>query len=142
MTITLRIEGLDSLKAQLGNLDTRMDEAIQDGIVETILKVDAYIKDQISQPGLGLTYQLTNPNRTHRASAPGHPPATDTGALLRSIQFTPEPKGASVGSRIVYARYLEYGTTKMAARPVWRPAAEKAADWLPAAIRANLARIL
>lgn len=52
-------------------------------------------------------------------SAPGNPPAVDTGNLRRSIQVKQDTANGDVqvGSNIDYARYLEYGTSKMAARP-------------------------
>jgi HK97 gp10 family phage protein len=61
----------------------------------------------------------------HRASAPGEPPASDTGALLASIrveQTGPLEATAMVGTP--YAAYLEYGTVKMAPRPYATPAIE------------------
>ena len=36
-------------------------------------------------PRGGRTYIKTNPNRVHKASAPGESPATDLGFLVRSI---------------------------------------------------------
>jgi HK97 gp10 family phage protein len=47
----------------------------------------------------------------------GAPPAIRKGTLRRSIQIQENPTEIKVGSGLEYARYLEYGTSKMAARP-------------------------
>jgi HK97 gp10 family phage protein len=62
----------------------------------------------------------------HQASAPGQPPATDTGRLLNSIGHTvgSDADGlyADVSARVAYAVFLELGTRYMAPRPFLRPA--------------------
>jgi hypothetical protein len=61
----------------------------------------------------------------HIASAPGEPPASDTGMLLASINhkiMVENTVFARVGSDRKYAIYLELGTRFMAPRPFLRPA--------------------
>jgi hypothetical protein len=68
-----------------------------------------------------------NNDKVHRASAPGEAPATDTGGLVISIYNESRGKYAkAIGSRLDYAYYLEFGTFKMAKRPSWIPAVERA----------------
>lgn len=58
-------------------------------------------------------------------SAPGEPPHTRSGTLLNSIVSLPvdKPIGAKVGSiGLGKGAYLEFGTSKMAARPFIWPA--------------------
>ncbi len=76
--------------------------------------------------GGGKTYQKYNPRRTHTASAAGQPPNTDTGFLVSNIflQIDPDGLGADVESRADYSGYLEFGTSKMEARPYLQPALE------------------
>lgn len=63
-------------------------------------------------------------------STPGHPPAVVTGRLRASITWRPGRDAISpyvdVGSAVVYAPYVELGTSRMAARPYLRPALEAA----------------
>lgn len=74
----------------------------------------------------GVIYEKYNPRRTHRASAAGQPPATDTGFLVNNIglKIDYDGLGASVESRADYSVFLEFGTSKMAARPFMHPALE------------------
>ena len=73
---------------------------------------------------------------THQASAPGEAPASDTGRLVNSINSymdTIEDDSAFVVAgrgTVKYARALEFGTTKMAARPFMFPALEKSKAWI------------
>ena len=59
----------------------------------------------------------------HQASAPGQPPAADTGRLHTSIQMIPEPDllKVTIGPGVQYAKFLEFGTKKMAPRPFMIP---------------------
>lgn len=63
-----------------------------------------------------------NLSTTHRASAPGQAPATDTGALVRSINARGRSVSWEVFSPLSYSYWLEYGTLHMAARPFLHPA--------------------
>lgn len=61
----------------------------------------------------------------HQASAPGEAPATDTGNLISSIVLdgTDLPRGEiTIAAQAKYARFLELGTARMAARPFLRRA--------------------
>lgn len=62
----------------------------------------------------------------HVPSSPGQPPNRDTGHLqgLLETQRT-GPVTAEVRSNADYASPLEFGTSKMAARPYMRPARDK-----------------
>lgn len=58
----------------------------------------------------------------HKASAPGDPPATDTGTLANSIESKREGLSAVVWTEKKYAKWLEFGTRKIAPRPFMAPA--------------------
>ena len=75
----------------------------------------------------GVTYSKYNPRRTHTASAAGEPPASDTGYLANNIlvNIDADGFGASGESRADYSSFLEFGTSKMAARPFMQPALEE-----------------
>jgi HK97 gp10 family phage protein len=68
---------------------------------------------------------------------------SDTGRLASSIEFDQiAPLTATVGSNIVYAVHLEYGTRKMAPRPFFRPAVEKMRPEFNKRLEAALAEVL
>lgn len=61
--------------------------------------------------------------RNHVPSRPGEAPNNDTGVLANNIEAAlVEPLKAEVSSNAPYSVPLEYGTSKMAARPFMRPA--------------------
>lgn len=55
----------------------------------------------------------------HQASAPGEPPASDTGRLVQSarLELHPDQLMGQVQWSTEYAASLEYGTARMAPRP-------------------------
>jgi|TARA_R100001480_G_scaffold61229_2_gene73725 HK97 gp10 family phage protein len=73
----------------------------------------------------GKTYKKYNPTRTHKASAPGEAPASDTGFLVSNIRVKEQKDVVVVSSEASYSKFLEFGTSKMLARPFLFPAFEK-----------------
>lgn len=113
----------DALSSMSAEVQAEAGKAVLGSAVE--LRSDV-VKAVHSGPASGRVYKKSNPNRTHQASAPGQAPQTDTGRLASSIFF--DKVGdltAVVGSSVIYALYLEYGTSRMAARPFFRPAVER-----------------
>lgn len=100
---------------------------------------------EYSEPASGETYYRgVNNDIEHVASAPGQPPAVDTGRLRASIDSV-RPSGEPrvlIGTPFDYAAYMEFGTKRIKPRPFFRPAvyryygnnnlALKAARWLKA----------
>lgn len=84
--------------------------------------------------------------KTHRASAPGQPPATDTGTLVRSVFVDKMPGAVVVGSNLVYAAHLERGTMTsggyMAPRPAWQPTQAEMDRELPAMIEQRVGAVI
>lgn len=60
----------------------------------------------------------------HQASAPGEPPASDTGTLVNRIrtEYSSDGLRGSVIASTLYAPFLEFGTQHMEPRPFMRPA--------------------
>jgi HK97 gp10 family phage protein len=127
MTVTIRLEGSEQLQRQLRRLSDDLREEAGRAVLATAVEMRSDIVTSIQRgPASGITYKKSNPTRTHTASAPGQPPMSDTGRLANSITF--DRVGdltATVGSALNYAPWLEYGTSRMAARPFFRPAVER-----------------
>lgn len=86
------------------------------------LKLQGEIKQVLREanPGRGRQYG------GHRASAPGDPPATDTGRLINSIAWERESALVRrVGTNVEYAPGLEYGNRRVAPRPFMRVAVDR-----------------
>jgi hypothetical protein len=122
---TIVLQGGKELAAALRNASKDMQAAVADAVTATGLELRGDVVKRIQRgPATGRTYQRRGV--THTASAPGQAPATDTGRLAGvGVLFEQVgPVSVTVGSPLVYAAYLEYGTTRMAPRPAWRPAVE------------------
>ncbi len=64
--------------------------------------------------------------KNHVPSKPGEPPNQDTGVLSGNIETVQKgPLLVEVSSNAPYSTPLEFGTSKMAARPFMRPARDK-----------------
>lgn len=88
------------------------------------LDVEADIKNEMRGPKSGRLYRRGS--RTHQASAPGQAPAVDLGQLINSIQVeNVTDLTSTIGTSVEYAMPLEFGSRRVAARPVWRPVIEK-----------------
>lgn len=90
------------------------------------VRVEQTAVRSMQQPGTGRRYGR------HTASAPGRPPAVDTGRLVNDIrsEVHVDERGVvgTVGGSVDYLDDLELGTRHMEPRPVLRPALRAAAD--------------
>lgn len=110
-------------------LSASMKNAIFKELTLGALTIEKDAKESIQAGGkTGKVYKRKSV--THRASAPGEAPASDTGRLVSSIRVEPDFKNGAVrikaGSGAVkYAAMLEFGTMNMEARPFFQPAFAK-----------------
>lgn len=73
---------------------------------------------------------------SHKASAPGEPPAPDTGRLRQSLrtEYNRELLMGTAIASTAYAQALEFGTSRIAPRPFMRPALANRKDEIEAGI--------
>lgn len=108
---------------RLPKIAARLPNAVGKIISKAALDIEAHAKQAMSGPRSGRIYKRGS--RIHQASAPGEPPAVDTGKLKNSIRSEQiAVTKAIVSASAEYAAYLEFGTRRMAARPYMRPAVE------------------
>lgn len=127
--VTVEIKGLkevqDAIRAYQGNISKQLGLIVNAAALEAVSDIRRAIQ---GPPKTGREYKRgKNRDIIHRASAPGQAPATDTGTLVSSLYN--EDRGyltKAIGSRLPYAFYLEFGTLKIAPRPAWIPAVERA----------------
>ena len=127
MDFTIKTSNLKKVMSQLNRLGKDMEQPFQE-IVKgggQLIRGEA-IKSIQTGAKSGVMYQMYNPRREHRASAPGQAPASDTGNLVSKIIVKQKDANVTnVESNANYSAYLEYGTSKMEARPFMLPAFEK-----------------
>lgn len=78
----------------------------------------------------------------HQASAPGEPPASDTGRLVNSIKTVYDTKNlyGKVVTTVAYGQYLEFGTQTIEPRPFLRPALANTRKQIKRIIKQELSR--
>lgn len=148
----------------------RFNTAVREGLVASQILLSGTIVKLLSKPGTGRIYQVNKGKGKrarnlreigfHRASAPGFPPAVNTNRLrgswtiaiksgrellpgynLRVIR-KPGMLGYELGSNVVYAPFLEFGTRRMRPRPYLKPAMEIVSKRLPSIFQAAFKRNL
>jgi HK97 gp10 family phage protein len=98
MTIKIEIKGIEETK-----------EKLKDIAAEKLQKTE----DAIKQAGFHIQSEVQASIAGQRAE----PESVDTGRFLNSVKTTfPEKYSASVETNVEYAKFLEYGTSKMAPR--------------------------
>ena len=130
MSLRVSIDGSEALAAALREAGQEVRESVQAELSSIGLSLRGDVVKRIQRgPATGRIYKRGG--IIHQASAPGQAPMSDTGRLAASIYFEKgfeSSRGLSVqvGSNLVYAAYLEYGTRHMEEeRPFFTPAANK-----------------
>lgn len=113
-----------------------VDEEVGDVAAE--LEADVVLAIQRG-PKTGRIYQRGD--TVHQASKAGEAPASDFGTLVKSI-YSEKVRDLTwtVGSRLAYAAHLEFGTSRMGARPFFRPQIERVRPEFSARIREVIRR--
>jgi len=125
--IKTNIRGINSTIRRFAELKRRGSEIVEEAVFDTATHTHRTAVQGIQKgPASGRVYarylgrrggRLKRPRR-HQASAPGEYPASDTGRLASSVQMDQQTRmRIYVGTRVKYGRHLEYGTSRMAARP-------------------------
>lgn len=150
--VNFKVKGSKELRSALSDMSTEVQAEVGKAVLGSAIALREDVIKSISKKGTGTVYYRIydaesgttsifagdsegyvgtfkggkNLSQTHQASAAGKAPAKDTGRLEGSIYFDKVGDlSAIVGSNVVYALHLEYGTLTMAARPFFRPAVER-----------------
>ena len=136
-TLDVDIVGLKALTDQLIALGADADDVIEGAIFDLANETRNLAVAGISGGSkTGRTYRRGNV--THIASAPGQYPASDTGRLVNSIKAIIIGTTAIVGTNVAYGPMLEFGTSRMAARPWLLPSFKAASVGLEKGLKAAI----
>ena len=136
-TLDVDIVGLKALTDQLIALGADADDVIDGAIFDLANETRNLAVAGISGGAkTGRTYRRGNV--THIASAPGQYPASDTGRLAGSIKAIISGTTAIVGTNVAYGPMLEFGTSRMAARPWLLPSFKAASIGLEKGLKAAI----
>lgn len=145
-SVDIEVEGLAALTKQLGAISGRADDVLSNVITELVVETHSEaVRGIQGGPNTGRVYEKYAPRRKHRASSAGQYPASDTGRLAASIgQQLPTDATliGKVGTDVIYGRYLEFGTSGMAARPWLLPSFEKAKVGVSKELKREIERLL
>lgn len=122
--ITVSLEGLDNLDKLIIQNRASIRKDVSAVVNQSLKNIRNNIIRKL-QRGTPQGRYYKRGRKVHRASAGGQPPATDRGQLVGSVFVQHEGLFGYSGVRTKYALYLEYGTTKMQARPFVFPTAEE-----------------
>lgn len=107
-SITLKMEGIDKLKQVMSTATPSLKKDIENTLIDAALSLQ----------------ERTMKNLTDNKSV-------RTGTLVKSFGRTPEIRKANgeisviAGTDVEYAPYVEYGTSRMPAKPYFNPAFEE-----------------
>lgn len=122
-----------TVKDETPELLQKVNAAIGRWVRKAAAYVEGQLKSSMAEPKTGRRYG------DHIASAPGESPAVDSGNMTGSItQIFPSTLEARVGTPVEYALYLEDGTNKMAARPLWQKTASESLPTLEKMLKDEL----
>ena len=111
--------------------------AVSEALARGAYAIERRTKENMARPKSGRQYRRGSV--VHVASAPGEPPAIDTGALANSLRTAQlAPLRYAVQASTAHARYLYEGTSRMAPRPFLEP---EARELLPE-IQREVARVV
>lgn len=118
---SIKMEGLNTVLNELQDLGIVGNQVVEETIFDLVTDTHKLAVEGVNNgPATGRVYEKYKPRRTHRASAPGQYPMSDTGnfaSAIRAIFPTAGRLHGSVGTNDKRGVWFEYGTSKMRARP-------------------------
>lgn len=131
----MSMKGKDKFLRKLGS--------VRDDAVKAANKVVHVGSDMIRAEAFRSISAGSVSGKGHVPSQPGEPPNRDTGVLQGHItNRLVEPLHAEVKSDAPYASALEFGTSKMQARPYMRPARDKEAPKIQRLFAQEIAKLV
>lgn len=148
------VSSADVLIKRLQGLPEAINKPVRQAIAARALDVETDAKQSVLGGGKTGREYKRGKNRIHQASAAGEAPASDTGRLVSAISHKVTNGGLDAeigvfgsiiddkGKARNYARDLEFGTSKMAARPFLFPALEKNKQKIRSSVARAVGKVL
>lgn len=128
VSISFNFDG-DELRRKVEQFGERALDGFSLGLRYSAFELRKAVQELIRRSPRGGRRYRVGKGRFHKASAPGQPPARDTGNLMKMLKARLEdPMTALVESLAGYSGFLELGTSKMKPRPFLTPALEQNTD--------------
>jgi hypothetical protein len=112
----------EGLERKASQIEANVKKAITNSclVVERTAKLSMRNTPTTAPAGISRT-------KTHYPSEPGNAPAIDKGTLVRSVTHSVNDEGTQghVGTKVVYGKELEFGTSRTRPRPWLGPAVEE-----------------
>lgn len=127
-TVRIEIEGVKEFMAEVRKIASDGKKTTSALLLEAAaITHSEAVRSITTGSRSGNLYSRWKGQKSHRASAEGEAPKSDTGNLIQNLTLEKETGGYSVGSRkgAPYGFWLEFGTSGMGARPWLAPAFEK-----------------
>jgi phage gpG-like protein len=126
------MDSVNNLKAALEAKGRAVETNLTQAITNACLRIETTSKKMMQQTQLnpeGAVSPRTGRKLgrwkkgqlIHMSSADGQAPAIDMGQLVRSVTHDVDGDVGYVGTKVIYGKFLEFGTSRMAARPWLRP---------------------
>lgn len=121
------ILGSAALAKALGRVAEDYEKQYAKNLKVATLRVHGEAVKSIRETSSGRSEKRYGPTRVVQVSKPGDPPNTDKGTLLKSVGFNVDEVEmvSEVGTNLKSGKALEFGTSKMKARPWLFPALER-----------------
>jgi HK97 gp10 family phage protein len=124
--VSVKITGERDFSRAMRRLGVAFNDAVDKGTFVTANEIRTYAIKSIQETSSGRQVQRSRQGGgtyTHTAAAEGQAPNTDTGKLVASLAAERVNDATyHIGSGLDYASWLEFGTSKMGARPWLNPA--------------------
>lgn len=120
--VRIEVSGIDYAKAFLKKSNKKIDKNAERGINEATFYMQGKIKESI-------------------ARGTNAPVTVDTGRFLNSIDVSTKKDEGIVFSEVPYAPFLEYGTSRMKARPHFRNTGAKEKNKIKSIINTEIQNI-
>lgn len=143
-TIKANIADARDAARNLGGMLAAIDVGGEKGLEDVGVHLTNKIKLKVTNRAPTGRLYKRGKRRYHRASAPGEPPAVDFGQYRASWTWATGSEGSrrfvAVGTAQKRAPYLEFGTSKMKARPHVRPVMREEASSISNRLAARIER--